>query len=168
MNIFLVESNGSLPPCPICGGNLHHRDRRLRIREKEGGEVQWLKISRAQCEECHHYHSVLPDCITPYKHYETEVISGVLDGIITPDDQDAEDYPSMLTMIRWLAWFQASLNAIEGYLRRAAYLLKEFADSVLTSGQSLLDYIRKNYRQWMEIVQKIIYNSGGFLPTFRD
>ena len=28
------------------------------------------------------------DCLVPYKHYASEVISGVLDGIISPDDKD--------------------------------------------------------------------------------
>ncbi len=28
------------------------------------------------------------DCLVTYKHYASEVISGVLDGIISPDDKD--------------------------------------------------------------------------------
>lgn len=37
---------------------------------------------------------MLPDCLTPYKHYNEETISGVLDGIVNSDDEDSEMYPS--------------------------------------------------------------------------
>lgn len=33
---------------------------------------------------------MLPDCLTPYKHYNEETISGVLDGIVNSDDEDSE------------------------------------------------------------------------------
>ena len=32
----------------------------------------------------------------PYKHYASEVISGVLDGIVTPEDDDSADYPFII------------------------------------------------------------------------
>ena len=53
----------------------------------------------------------------PYKHYETKVISGVLDGVVQPDDLDSEDYPSFTTMLRWLQWFRENHERINGYLR---------------------------------------------------
>ena len=43
---------------------------------------------------------MLPDCLTPYKHYNEETISGVLDGIVNSDDEDSEMYPSEKTMLR--------------------------------------------------------------------
>jgi hypothetical protein len=42
---------------------------------------------------------MLPDILTPFKHYNEETISGVLDGIVTPEDEDSETYPSEDTMI---------------------------------------------------------------------
>ena len=33
---------------------------------------------------------MLPDCLVPYKHYNEETISGVLDDIVNPDDEDSE------------------------------------------------------------------------------
>ena len=41
-----------------------------------------LRIRRFRCAECHSYHNELPDCLVPYKHYETEVIAGVLDECV--------------------------------------------------------------------------------------
>ena len=37
---------------------------------------------------------MLPDILTPFNHYNEETISGVLDDIVTPDDEDSETYPS--------------------------------------------------------------------------
>jgi len=42
---------------------------------------------------------MLPDILTPFKHYNEETISGVLDGIVTPEDEDSETYPPEDTMI---------------------------------------------------------------------
>ena len=42
---------------------------------------------------------MLPDILTPFKHYNEENISGVLDGIVTPEDEDSETCPSEDTMI---------------------------------------------------------------------
>lgn len=99
--MFFVESSENSPICPFCQENLRYRDSRPRIRKKEGGRKEQLMIRRFRCSNCHSYHNELPDCLVPYKHYETEVISGVLDKIITPEDLDSEDYPSFGTMLRW-------------------------------------------------------------------
>lgn len=99
--MFFVESSENSPICPFCQGNLRYRDSRPRIRKKEGGRKEQLMIRGFRCSNCHSYHNELPDCLVPYKHYETEVISGVLDKIITQEDLDSEDYPSFGTMLRW-------------------------------------------------------------------
>ena len=46
----------------------------------------------------------------------------MLDGIVTSEDADSEDSPSLLTMLRWLQWFRMNLANIEGFLRNAGYL----------------------------------------------
>ena len=92
--MFLVESSENSHICPVCQGTLRYRDSRPRIRKKEGGTKEQLMIRRFRCQNCHAYHNELPDCLVPYKHYEAEVIAGVLDGVILPGDLDSEDYPS--------------------------------------------------------------------------
>ena len=89
-----VESSENSHLCPVCQGMLRYRDSRPRIRKKEGGMKEHLMIRRFRCQNCHSYHNELPDCLVPYKHYEAEVIAGVLDEVILPDDLDSEDYPS--------------------------------------------------------------------------
>ena len=162
---FFVESNGGLPPCPICQGQLKYRDKRIRVRKKEAGEKQWLLIDRYRCEDCGRYHNALPDCLAPYKHYETEVIAGVLDGAVSPDDMDSEDYPSSITMLRWLAWLQYNLANIEGFLRRAGFLLHGFGNTADAGKAPCLAAIRSSSPCWLEMILRTIYNSGGVLPA---
>ena len=163
---FLVKSSENVPACPCCGGELRYRDSRLRIRKHESGERDYLCIRRFRCSECKCYHNELPDVLLPYKHYETEVVSGVLDGIVKPEDQDSEDYPSVSTMQYWLLWFQQNLANIEGFLRNAGYRYLGLGKDILFSDQSLLRTVRNNYLNWLEMIIRIIYNSGGFLPAF--
>ena len=45
----------------------------------------------------------------------------MINVIVTPHDQDSEDYLSISTMLYWLRWFQLNLANMEGYLRNAGY-----------------------------------------------
>ena len=60
------------------------------------GAHEWLRIPRQQYsnDKYRRTHWMLPDILTPFKHYNEETISGVLDDIVTPDDEDSETYPS--------------------------------------------------------------------------
>lgn len=164
--MFFVESSENLPGCPCCSGQLKYRDSRLRTRKHEGGSRDYLCIRRFRCNACGRYHNELPDVLLPYKHYEAEIISGVIDGIITPNDQDSEDYPSFSTMKYWLRWFQMNLANMEGHLRNAGYRILGLGKDILFSDQSLLETVRNKYFNWLEKVIRIIYNSGGFLPAY--
>lgn len=167
-SIYEVKSNEDMAACPCCGSVLHYRDQRLRIRIKEGGEKQYLKIRRLRCSnpDCLKYHNELPDCLVPYKHYEAEVISGVLDGIIQQEDLDAEDYPCFYTMIRWLAWLQFNISIIEDYVRR--FLFTKTVDQRIrhSSESPILQELQNKSQCWMETVIRLIYNHGGFLYSF--
>lgn len=71
-------------------------------------------------------HNELPSVVLTYKHYDSEVISGVLEKVVTPDDLDSEDYPCGATMLLWIQWLQKNLERIEGYLRAVAYELSDY------------------------------------------
>ena len=111
---FFVKSSENVPGCPCCGGQLRYRDSRLRIRKHEGGGRDFLSIRRFRCTACESYHNELPDVLLPYKHYEAEVISGVIDGIVTPHDQDSEDYPSIFARFSWNHRSQYNMVLTEG------------------------------------------------------
>lgn len=87
--------------CPTCRTDLVYRDTKKRVMKLEGGNKKYLKIPRMRCPKCGRYHTILPDCLQKNKHYASEVIQGVQEGIITPDDEDSADYPSISSMWRW-------------------------------------------------------------------
>lgn len=96
----MVTSNTS--KCPICGGLLKYYDSVKRIVRAKQGVKRWIKIRRLRCGECKGMHRELPEFIFPYKHYDGEIIRGVLEGFITIETIGFEDYPSEMTMMRWL------------------------------------------------------------------
>ena len=131
----------------------------------EGGERKFLQIERMQCtnNSCGRIHHALPDCLAPYKHYAAEIIAGVLDGIVTPDDTEDEDYPCEATMLRWKHWLMANFLRIDGYLKSIGHRLLGLGEGFLRSNVSLLETLRSSNGCWLEAVLRMIYNSGGFL-----
>lgn len=87
--------------CPKCGGALKYYDNVRRIIRTKGGNKNWTRVKRYKCEKCHEIHRILPDYIFPYKHYEAEIINGVINGTITFDTLGFEDYPCEMTIKRW-------------------------------------------------------------------
>lgn len=87
--------------CPECGGTLKYYDNVRRIVRTKGGVSWHIKVKRFRCIECNRLHRMLPDTILPFKHYEAEIIEGVVNGIITSDTLGFEDYPCEMTMLRW-------------------------------------------------------------------
>jgi len=161
-----IEEKNSF--CPCCKGRLRPRDHRKRIWKREGGEVHFIHIRRLQCVQCKRIHNELPDFLVPYKHYETSVIEGVLDDVITGDDPDSEDEngaqrPSESTMKRWKQWLQRNQNQMEGFLRSVGIRILKLDFS--NPSESLLHTIRDTYDDWLAIICRILYNSAGALLT---
>lgn len=88
--------------CPLCGGNLRYHDSVSRIVRTKYRRTQLIIIRRLQCTKCHTLHRKLPNYIYRFKQYERDVIDGVVEGYITSDTLDFEDYPCELTMKHWL------------------------------------------------------------------
>ena len=116
-----------------------------------------------KCTKCGILHRELPDFLVPYKHYTAEVISGVLDGQITPYDEDSADYPCEMTMHRWHHWLMKNTLRIDGYLRSVGHRLPGFSEELLMSGVPLLEMLRSSLYNWLETILRFIYDSGGFL-----
>lgn len=90
--------------CKRCGGrSLKYFDTVKRIIKGKRGCSKWIDIKRVKCMRCGSYQRVLPDCLVPYKHYDSEIIFGVVEGLITPSTIGYEDYPCEMTMNRWIA-----------------------------------------------------------------
>jgi len=90
-----------LKVCSICGSPLKLFDRVTRIVRSEYGVVEHIKIRRFRCIECRKTHREVPDNLMPYKHYKKGIIEGFLNGSLTTDDLEYEDFPSELTVNGW-------------------------------------------------------------------
>lgn len=93
---------GNISSCPNCGGKLKHYDKVKRIVRTKGREAEYIDVQRSRCVDYGKTHRVLPRSLMPYKQYGSELISGVLDGCITPETLGYEDYPCEATMTRWI------------------------------------------------------------------
>lgn len=87
--------------CRYCGGELKHRDYVNRIVKTKGGAKQTIQVERLICKACGRIFRNLPENLSPFKHYENDVIEGVREGYITPDTLGYENFPSEMTMERW-------------------------------------------------------------------
>ena len=89
--------------CPNCGAISKYYDKVSRIVRSRNRETKWIRVKRFRCPVCSCIHRDLPDYIFPYKQYESEVIIGVVEGLITCETVGFEDYPCEMTMSRWKA-----------------------------------------------------------------
>lgn len=146
----------------MCEGNLKRRDKKKRLFKLPGGKQHLIQINRLKCISCGKHHTELPDFLTPYKQYTTEVIESVIDGRITPEDLETEDYPCEGTMNHWKWWFLFNRENIEGQVRSGAYTLLDMGTDFLNSSSSLLDELRRRIpKGWLKTVISFIYNTGG-------
>ena len=111
------------PVCPECQSPMKYRDTRQRHIRREGGVKLRGRIRRLFCKNCHRLHNELPTNLSPHKHYEVEVIEGVVDEVVTQDDLESEDYPCARTMERWKLWIEHNRPFIEGYIRSVGFRL---------------------------------------------
>ena len=151
--------------CPQCQSMLKHRDCRQRVMQREGGDKTWIQINRLYCGKCRRLHTELPDCLVPFKHYASEIIEGVLDDVVTSDDEDSEDYPCDMTMSRWKDWFEINRLFIEGYIRNIGYSIFNEGIEFLKSSENKFDTIRMLGKYWLAIIIRLIYNNGAVLAA---
>ena len=164
--MFFVESSETSHICPVCHGTLHYRDSRPRICKKEGGIKEHLMIRRFRCCDCHSYHNELPDCLVSYKHYEAEVISGILDEVIRPEDLESEDYPSFAEenniSIRTLYRYEKAFSEGKFAGLRPADREKRRSQRLPDNFDFLLEHALQLRREVPErSVSQIIYILGG-------
>ena len=99
-------------PCPCCGGKLVVIGSRQRKLATAGGDQRVLIVRRLRCLQCRKIHHELPDCIVPYKRYESECVEQVVAGP-TSSSVAADD----ATLRRWKRWFADHRTYLLGALR---------------------------------------------------
>lgn len=87
--------------CPDCNGELYFYDTVQRKLLTKYRKSYFIRIRRMKCNGCGRIHRELPDIVVPYKLYESEIIFGVVDGLISADALEYENYPCSGTMAIW-------------------------------------------------------------------
>lgn len=139
------------------------------MHKKAGGEKEWYRIRRLKCtdDKCGRLHNELPDCLCPYKHYDAGLIEDVLDGVVSEQDRETEDYPCEGTMKHWRWWMQRNQANMEGQIKSAAHRFLELSDAFLRDRDSLLEELRERVSPgWLEAVMRFLYNAGGRLEAY--
>ena len=116
-----------------------------------------------KCPCCKKLHRELPDILAPYKHYHLDIIMGMLEGTLTKGEDEYEDYPCEKTVERWEAWFSQNKTDIDGYLKSVGHRLLGYGEELLYSTVSLLEKMMCSVDNWLGIILRMIYNSGGQL-----
>lgn len=68
----------------------------------EDGERRHLVIRRLRCSGCRKIHHELPDCIVPYKRYE----SACIEQVVTATDSSLTVAADEATLRNWKDWFR--------------------------------------------------------------
>ena len=87
--------------CPYCNESMRQYDKVDRIVIRKYGIKEKKKIVRYRCDYCAVTLRELPDWLLPFKHYDKNIIIGVVEGLITPATLGFEDFPCEITMKRW-------------------------------------------------------------------
>lgn len=112
---FFVRCAESVPS-PCCGEPLRIIGSRKRKVISESGEVLLLVIRRLRCSQCRKIHHELPECIIPYKRYESASVEQVVSSPSPSSTVAADD----ATLRRWKIWFQNHTTYLLGALRSIA------------------------------------------------
>ncbi len=103
-------------PSPCCGEELKIIGSRKRTLISEGGEICVLVVRRLRCVQCRKIHHELPDCVVPYKRYESACIEQVVSEPKVSSSVAADD----ATLRRWKNWFQGICTYLLGCLTSIA------------------------------------------------
>lgn len=151
-------------PCPCCGEHLSVIGSRKRKYKNSAGQTKVLIIRRLRCDNCKRIHHELPDCLVPYKRYESASIERVVESSES-DDVAADD----ATMYRLRKWFHNQLPYLLGCLRSIAIRLSQnIADepSVISlSAHQRIGHYVGNEPGWLARIVRPIANSNLWVHT---
>ena len=88
---------------------------------------------------------------------------GMLEGTLTKGEDENEDYPCEKTVERWEAWLSQNKTDIDDYLKSVGRRLLGYGEDLLYSTVSLLEKMMCSVDNWLGIILRMIYNSGGRL-----
>lgn len=126
-----------------------------------GGEQTHLLIPVCKCQNqrcLFKYTRVLPEDLTPHKHYKNEVIEDAVDEVVDSNTLETENLPCEQTMENWKAWFAGNEHHIDGVLKSLGSRVNEFGLELLNSFDSLISKLRDNGAGWLAVVNLYTWN----------
>ena len=159
---FVVSLEQHVSPC--CGGALRVISSRKRVRIRSTGVKERLIIRRLRCQDCGRTHSELPDCLVPYKRYDSASIEAVVSGDPLLDVAADES-----TLLRWKTWFSEMVNYFLGclqalILRYRGYAVEVRSDLPESSLQRIWHYVG-NAPCWLARVVRPVANANLWVQT---
>ena len=140
-----------------------------RHRKIEGGVKEWFLIERYSCPAGCGLFRVLAEFLFPHKHYDADIITGVLDGTVTPEKKEFEDYPCEKTMERWNAWLRLNLVFINAYLKSVGIRLFAIGIALAYAAMNLVAELKeRTLHGWLKTTIRAVYNTGASLEPYRD
>jgi hypothetical protein len=138
---FLKELSRIVLVCPSCEGETHCHGWYLRTIK---GESEGIRILRVRCRQCGKTHAVIPDFLSPYKHYAQTVQEAVLgqvvengtaveriEACVTAEGGVELCFPAMDTMRRWIHRYRKRerqyIGAVAGFLERCGRAVGEWS-----------------------------------------
>lgn len=118
--MFFVRCAESIP-CPCCGEQLSVIGSRKRKYKNSDGETRVLIIRRLRCTHCRRIHHELPNCLVPYKRYE----SACIERVVLKDSKSLDIAMDEATLYRLRVWFNSLLSYLLGCLNAIAIRMGE-------------------------------------------
>lgn len=152
-------------PCPCCGEKLQVIGSRKRTLMSENGEDRLLVVRRLRCTQCQKIHHELPDCVVPFKRYESVCIEQGVSESTSSSTVATDD----ATLHRWKNWFQEQSTYWLGALRSIAIRFHQDPVEKL-SGPSQSAHHRIGHYVgeapgWLARIVRPIVNSNLWLHT---
>jgi hypothetical protein len=154
--VFFIESEEEFALCPHCGECLDYHSRVIRplrdiLGEKASYSIRVLKCNNDACPT--KYHRELPDIITPYKRYGTEVI----EQAIELGNNEVTVAVDESTIYRWRKWFLENATNIMMALISVIAVVDESAET------SSLEIWKRKSNKPFEAIQEIVARKTKWL-----
>lgn len=124
-----------------------------------------LVIRRLRCTCCTQIHHELPDCIVPYKRYESTCV----EVVVSESTQASVVAADNATLYRWRRWYREQSTYLLGCLTSIA--IRFHQDSTETSSSSLRSTHQRIGRYvgdapgWLARIVRPIVNANYWLHT---
>lgn len=152
-------------PSPCCGGELKVIGSRKRKLTSESGESRVLVVRRLRCTQCRKIHHELPDCIVPYKRYESTCVEQVISKPEEASTVAADD----ATLRRWKNWFREQSTYLLGSLRSIAFRFHQVPVEKLSvpsqSAHHAIGHYVGDAPGWLARIVRPVVNSNLWLHT---